>query len=189
MELSKRTLMYGRVFFCTLSVAAVVIVGMLSGTNVASAAPEEGRYPVGGFVDLGAYPALCDNPATSEIGDGTNYVEFSGISGLDSPAELRVEMLEDNGVTWSAIDYDGIEVLLNHHPVNGHGSLWAHVTVSKGDLFEIRHHAPRDGAVRTYRLMVWPEGATQPFVRIHSVELLFPTEGFCQEALLAGSTI
>lgn len=186
MTLSRRTVICGRVFFCTLSVLVVIVVGMLSQTNVASALPQESGYAVGGFIGLGAYPPLCDNTATSEIGDGTNYVEFSGISGLDNPAELRVEILEDNGVTWSTLGDDGVEVLLNKQPVDGHGALWAHVTVSKGDLFEIRHHAPRDGAVRTYRLMVWPEGASQPHVRIDKVSLLFPSEGFCEEARLAG---
>lgn len=184
--ISKKTLTYGRTVIATLSAAALLSVGAAYHSGIASATPQDGNVTVGGFVNLGVYAPLCDNEATPEPGDGTDYAEVNGISGLNMPTELRLEHLGPNGV-WSVVADDGVEVFVNKQPVNGHGALWAHATVERGDLFEIRHHGPADGNVQTYRLLVWPKGAKTPFIRIDSTEVLFPTPGFCEEARLAGA--
>lgn len=183
---SKKMLVCGRTIVAILSATALLGVGGMYYSGVASAAPQGSAIPVGGFVNLGAHPPLCDNEATPEAGDGTDYAEINGVSGLDMPAELRVEHLGPNNV-WSVVADDGVEVFVNKQPVDGHGAIWAHAKVHKGDLFEFRHHGPADGSVQTYRLLVWPQGATEPLVRIDSVEVLFPSPGFCEEARLAGA--
>lgn len=184
--ISKKALAYGRTIVATLSATALLGVGGMYYSGVASAAPQGSGIPVGGFVNLGVHAPPCDNEATPEAGDGTDYAEISGVSELDMPAELRIEHLGPNNV-WSVVADDGVEVFVNKQPVDGHGALWAHAKVRKGDLFEFRHHGPADGSVQTYRLLVWPAGAKEPFVRIDNTEVLFPTPGFCEEARLAGA--
>ena len=184
--ISKKTLMCVRLFFAILSVTVLIGTATLKYSGIASASPQD-EIAVGGFVNLGVYAPLCDNEATPEVGDGTDYAEISGVSGLDMPAELRVEHLGENGV-WSVVADDGVEVFVNKQPVDGHGALWAHAKVHKGDLFEFRHHGPADDSRQHYRLYVWPEGAQEPYKRIDdSGEVLFPTPGFCEEARLAGA--
>ncbi|MBH1980032.1 hypothetical protein I8H83_00270 [Candidatus Saccharibacteria bacterium] len=184
--ISKKTLTYGRTVIATLSAAALLSVGAAYHSGIASAAPQGSEVAVGGFFNLGVYAPLCDDKSTPELGDATDFAEVNGVSALEVPTELRLEHLGPNGV-WSVVADDGVEVFVNKQPVNGHDALWAHATVHKGDLFEIRHHGPADGSVQTYRLLLWAEGAKEPQKRIDSTEVLFPTPGFCEEARLAGA--
>lgn len=157
------------------------VTGFAWGSGVASAAPT--GVPVGGFVHLGLHIPRCDNPSTPKD-DSIGFVEASGRSALDMPVSLRLEELGENGV-WSNVSDDGVEAFINGTPVDGHRALWAHVDVERGDVFAIRRHRPMDGDTISYRLLMWPEGATQPTVRIDELSVLFPSPGFCREAELA----
>lgn len=171
----------GRCIAAACSIATLAVTGITYGAGIATAAPE--GVPVGGFVHLGLHTPRCDNPSTPHD-DSIGFVEASGRSALDMPVSLRLEQLETNGV-WSNVSDDGVEAFVNGNRVDGHSALWAHVDLERGDVFAIRHHGPLDGHVTSYRLLMWPEGATKPQVRIDELAALYPSPGFCREADLA----
>ena len=170
--------------FCTAFVA-VAATSALSG-GLAGATPQS-AVPSGGFISLGIYAPLCEDLTVYESGYAAGYVVASGISVLDNPAELQLQMLV-NGDVWTPVgDYDGVEAFVNDQPVDGHDALWAHVTVNKNDRFEIRHHRPADGSAVTYRLLVWPTGNTQPTVWRDARAIMVPSLAQCEE-FFAGVT-
>lgn len=169
--------------FCTVFVA-IAATSALSG-GLAGATPTN-AVPSGGFYSLGIYPPLCDDASTSKSRDATTYAVASGRSVIHEAVELQLQSLV-NG-QWMPVADDGVEVFVNNEEFDGHDSLWAHARVSYDDTFEIRHYGPLDGHVVNYRLLLWQDGASAPTVWIHNADILFPSQGFCDEALAAGGT-